>query len=143
MAPDIRPREEERIVTAKPLAVAFAASLFVCLASMYVNYRAYQETRYLDWSYKIHGGEITVELSPGWRAVHIYAMRPEERDSHKLEFSPVILAAALLALTLAGRAALAKLSTGDPLKDGLLLVVGYTVIFFGCRAIMDLLDEWG
>ena len=129
-------------MTAKPLAVAFAASLFVCLASMYVNYRAYQETHYLDWSYKMHGGEITVEFAPGWHAVHTYAMRPEEQDSHKLDFSPVILAVALLALTLLGRAALIWLSTGEPLKDGLLLVVGYTVIVFGCRAAMELLDEW-
>ena len=45
--------------------VAFAVSLAVCLISMYVNYRAYQETHYLEWSYRSHGGEITIEFAPG------------------------------------------------------------------------------
>ena len=79
-------------------AVAFAVSLAVCLISMYVNYRAYQETHYLEWSYRSHGGEITIEFAPGWHSVHIYAMHPDDQDSHKLVFSPVPLAIVLLVL---------------------------------------------
>ena len=68
--------------------IAFAAALVVCLVSMYINYRSYQERHYLEWSYRNHGGEITIEFAPGWHAVHIYAMHPEDHDSHKLFFRP-------------------------------------------------------
>ena len=126
----------------KHLSVAFAVSLLLCLASMYVNYQSYQETHYLAWSYRIHGGEITMEFAPGWHAVHIYAMRPEEHDSHKLAFSPVVLAVSLLAFTLLGYVVLAKFSVGAPWKDFLLLFVGFTVLFFGGRAILELWEEY-
>ena len=78
------------------LALAFAGSLAVCLATMYVNYQSYQETQDLEWSLRRDGGEITVETAPGWHAVHIYAMTPEQRGSHKLEFAPVSLAISVL-----------------------------------------------
>ena len=122
--------------------IAFAAALVVCLVSMYVNYRSYQERHYLEWSYRNHGGEITIEFAPGWHAVHIYAMHPEDHDSHKLVFSPLPLVIALFVFTLAGRAVLVKLSTGEPWKDFLLLFVGFAVIFYGGRAILELWEDY-
>ena len=124
------------------MAVAFAASLAVCLASMYVNYRAYQETHYLEWSYRNHGGEITIEFAPGWHAVHIYAMRMDDHDSHSLVFSPLPLAVALLAFTLAGYAVLSIFSAGAPWKDFLMLFVGFAVIFYGGRMIWELWEDY-
>ena len=126
----------------KNLSVAFAVALAVNLVSMYVNYQSYQESHYLEWSYRNHGGEITIEFAPGWHAVHIYAMHPEEQDSHKLVFSPVILAISLLAFTLVGWGVLVKLSTGEPWKDFLMLFVGYAVIFLGGRAILELWEDY-
>lgn len=124
-------------------AVAFAVSLAVCLISMYVNYRAYQETHYLEWSYRSHGGEITIEFAPGWHSVHIYAMHPDDQDSHKLTFSPLPLVIFLLVLTLIGRGVLAVASTGEPWKDFLLLFVGCAVLFFGARALLELWEDYG
>ena len=122
--------------------IAFAAALVVCLVSMYINYRSYQERHYLEWSYRNHGGEITIEFAPGWHAVHIYAMRPEDYDSHKLVFSPLPLAIALFVFTLAGRAALALVSLGEPWKDFFMLLIGFAVIIFGCRVIVDFWDDY-
>ena len=124
------------------LAVAFSVSLAVCLVSMYVNFQSYQARNYLAWSHRNHGGEITIEFAPGWHAVHIYAMNPEDHDSHKLVFSPVLLAVSLFVFTLVGWAVLAKLSTGEPWKDFLLLFVGYAVIFYGGRAILELWQDY-
>ena len=126
----------------KNLFVAVSVSIAVNLISMYVNYQSYQETHYLEWSYRVHGGEITIEFAPGWHAVHIYAMRPEENDSHKLAFSPVILVVSLLAFTLAGCAVLAKFSLGEPWKDFLMLFVGSAAIFWGGRAILDIWEDY-
>lgn len=126
----------------KNLPVAFAAALAVTLASMIINYRAYQETHYLEWSYRSHGGEITIEFAPGWHAVHIYAMRPEDHDSHKLAFSPVPLAISLFVFTLVGCAALAMISTGEPWKDFLMLFAGFAVIFYGGRAILEWWEDF-
>ena len=124
------------------LTAAFAAALVVCLASMYVNYRAYQERHYLEWSYRSHGGEITIEFAPGWHSVHIYAMSAEDQDSHKLVFSPVSLTVTLLALTLVGWAVLAKLSAGELVKDFFMLLVGYAVLFFGYRLLVELWEDY-
>ena len=122
--------------------IAFAAALVVCLVSMYINYRSYQERHYLEWSYRNHGGEIMIEFAPGWHAVHIYAMHPEDHDSHKLVFSPLPLAITLLVFTLAGRAALALVSLGEPWKDFFMLLIGFAVIIFGCRVIVDFWDDY-
>ena len=123
-------------------AIAFAAAIVVCLVSMYINYQAYQETKYLEWSYRNHGGEITIEFAPGWHSVHIYAMHPDDHDSHKLVFSPVLLAIALCVFTVVGWAVLAKLSTGEPWKDFLMLFVGFAVIFYGGRMILELWEDY-
>ena len=124
----------------KNLAVAFAAALVVCFASMYVNYRAYQERHYMEWSYRSHGGEITIEFAPGWHSVHIYAMHPEDHDSHKLLFSPVLLAVSLFVLTLAGRAVLAIYSTGEPVKDFFILLACYVAVLLGYLVYDELRD---
>lgn len=121
-------------------AVAFAVSLAVCLISMYVNYRAYQETHYLEWSYRSHGGEITIEFAPGWHSVHIYAMHPDDQDSHKLVFSPLPLAIFLLVLTLIGRAVLAIYSTGEPVKDFFILLACYVAVLLGYLVYDELRD---
>lgn len=126
----------------KNLPVAFAAALAVTLVSMYINYQAYQENHYLAWSYRNHGGEITIEFAPGWHSVHIYAMHPDDRDSHKLVFSPVLLAVALFVFTLAGWAVLAMISSGEPVKDFFMLLIGFAVIIFGCRVIVDFWDDF-
>ncbi len=125
------------------LAVSFTVSLVVCLITMYINYQSYQETKYLAWSHPVHGGEITLEFAPGWRAVHIYAMRQEDRDSHKLVFSPVSLAVCLTALTLVNRGLLAGGSPGAPFRDALLLLAGYAVLFLGYRVLQALMDQFG
>ena len=124
----------------KNLVVAFAAALVVCFASMYVNYRAYQERHYMEWSYRSHGGEITIEFAPGWHSVHIYAMHPEDHDSHKLVFSPGLLAVSLFVLTLAGRAVLAIYSTGEPVKDFFILLACYVAVFLGYLVYDELRD---
>ena len=126
----------------KNLPVAFAAALAVTLVSMYINYQAYQENQYLAWSYRNHGGEITIEFAPGWHSVHIYAMHPDDHDSHKLVFSPVLLAIALCVFTVVGWVVLAKLSTGEPWKDFLMLFVGFAVIFYGGRMILELWEDY-
>ena len=122
--------------------VAFVASLAVNLVSMYVNYQSYQETHYLEWSYRRLGGEITVEFAPGWHAVHIYAMRQDDYDSHELNFSVLTLAVFWLAFALVGRAVLAVISTGEPWKDFLLLFVGWAALFYGGRAVMELWEDF-
>ena len=122
--------------------IAFAAALAVCLVSMYINYLSYQERHYLDWSYRNYGGEITIEFAPGWHSVHIYAMHPEDHDSHKLVFSPVLLAIALFVFTLAGRAVLALHSAGEPVKDFFLLLIGFTVIFYGGRILVEFWEDF-
>ncbi len=124
------------------LSVAFAVSLAVCLFSMYVNYQAYQEGNYLQWSYRQHGGEITIDFAPGWRAVHIYGMTPDQKDSHSLTFSPVTLLIFLLALTLVGCAILSRLSVGEPVKDFFLLLAGYAVLFFGYGLLNGLWEDY-
>ena len=124
------------------LAVAFSVSLAVCLVSMYVNFQSYQESNYLEWSHRNHGGEITIEFAPGWHAVHFYAMRNCDHDSPRLVFSPLPLAIALLVFTLAGRAALALVSLGEPWKDFFMLLIGFAVIIFGCRVIVDFWDDY-
>lgn len=126
----------------KNLSVAVAVALAVNLVSMYVNYQAYQESHYLEWSHRNHGGEITIEFAPGWIAVHIYAMHPDDSDSHKLEFSFVSFAVSLLAFSLVGWALLSRLTTGEPWKDFLMLFVGYAVIFLGGRAILELWEDY-
>ena len=122
--------------------IAFAAALVVCLVSMYINYRSYQERHYLEWSYRNHGGEITIEFAPGWHSVHIYAMRDGDHDSHKLVFSPVLLAVSLFVFTMAGWAVLAVISTGEPVKDFFMLLIGFAVIIFGYRVIVDFWDDF-
>ena len=126
----------------KNLPVAFAVALAVTLVSMYINYQAYQENHYLEWRYRNHGGEITIEFAPGWHSVHIYAMSSEDQDSHKLVFSPVLLAIALFVFSMVGWAVLAKLSTGEPWKDFLMLFVGFAVIFYGGREILELWEDY-
>ena len=132
----------ERGTRMKNLTISFAAALVVCLVSMYVNYRSYQERHYLDWSYRNHGGEITIEFAPGWHAVHIYAMSSEDQDSHKLVFSPVILAVSLLVLTLANRALLAVLPTVEPARAFLMLLACYVGVFLCYLAYDELRDFW-
>ena len=122
------------------MAVAFAASLVVCLVSMYVNYQAYQERHYMEWSYRSHGGEITIEFAPGWHSVHIYAMSSEDQDSHQLVFSPALLAVSLFVLTLAGRAVLAIYSTGEPIKDFFILLACYVAVLLGYLVYDELRD---
>ena len=122
------------------MAVAFAASLVDCLVSMYVNYQAYQERHYMEWSYRSHGGEITIEFAPGWHSVHIYAMSSEDQDSHKLVFSPALLAVSLFVLTLAGRAVLAIYSTGEPIKDFFILLACYVAVLLGYLVYDELRD---
>ncbi|MBQ9377655.1 MAG: hypothetical protein IJU05_07640 [Schwartzia sp.] len=124
------------------LVVAFGAALVVCLISMYANYRSYQERHYLDWAYRSHGGEITIEFAPGWHAVHIYAMSSEEQDSHKLVFSPVILVVSLLVLTLVNHALLAVLPDGGPARGFLMLLACYLGAFLCYLTYDELRDYW-
>ena len=74
--------------------------------------------------------------------MHIYAMHTDDHDSHKLVFSPVLLAISLFVFTMVGWAVLAKLSTGEPWKDFLMLFVGFAVIFYGGRMILELWEDY-
>lgn len=71
----------------KKITISLLISLLIVLIGMLINYRAYQENRYLQYSIRHHGGEITIEHGFGLQAVHIYAMDPADHDSHKLRFS--------------------------------------------------------
>ena len=126
----------------KNVYIALAVSVILNLLCVYINYQSYHETNYLKWSYRNHGGEITIEFSPGWRAVHIYSMRSSDKDSHSLAFSPISLFISVLSLMLVGWAVLAKFSTGVLFKDFLLLLIGYVLIFFVYRMLMELWDEF-
>ena len=94
----------------------------------------------MEWSYRSHGGEITIEFAPGWHSVHIYAMSSEDQDSHKLVFSPALLAVSLFVLTLAGRAVLAIYSTGEPIKDFFILLACYVAVLLGYLVYDELRD---
>ena len=122
--------------------IALAVSITVNLLCMYVHYQTYQETHYLKWASRNHCGESTIEFAPGWEAVHTYAMLPEDRDLHRLSFAPASLAFSVMTLMLAGCAVLAKLSTGEPLKDFLLLFLGCIAILFSYWAVTELWDEF-
>ena len=56
---------------------------------MYINYKAYKESNYLKWSYKMPGGECMIEFGFGLLVVHKYAMRKDAQNSHRLIFEPI------------------------------------------------------
>ena len=58
---------------------------------MTVNWFHYRTYKTLWLAHRVYGGEITEEISPGWNAVHIYAMTPEGTTSHALHFAPLTL----------------------------------------------------
>ena len=64
-------------------------SLFLTVVMTAVNYLWFQSNRWFLFSYKIYGGEITVEVAPGLRASHIYGMTPDAVTTHSMAFSPV------------------------------------------------------
>ena len=70
---------------------ALCASLTVNLGIMLINYFSYADSNYLKLAYRSHGGEITVEFSPGLIVSHIYAMTADGTNSHNLRFAPVLL----------------------------------------------------
>ncbi len=73
----------------KNLLISFFLSLAVCVVGAFVNYRAFLSGKYLLWSMKMHGGEITIEYGFGWIVSHIYGMTPDSTTSHNLRFSPL------------------------------------------------------
>ena len=81
----------------KRLLISALASLAINLFALVVNWRAFLETQYLRWSYKIYGGEVMREVAFGLSAVHHYSMTPlGEGDSHALSFSLLGTVALLL-----------------------------------------------
>ena len=70
----------------KKLLLSAIISLLIVLIGMFINYRAYQEDHYLKYSFKNHGGEITIEHGFGLQAIHIYTMEMGGHDSHRLRF---------------------------------------------------------
>ena len=79
-------------------------------------------------------------VRPRLAFVHIYAMSSEDQDSHKLVFSPALLAVSLFVLTLAGRAVLAIYSTGEPIKDFFILLACYVAVLLGYLVYDELRD---
>ncbi|MBR4461098.1 MAG: hypothetical protein IKS51_00725 [Erysipelotrichaceae bacterium] len=73
----------------KKICLSAAISLLIVLIGMFINYRAYQEDHYLKYSFKNHGGEITIEHGFGLQAVHIYTMEMGGHDSHRLRFDVI------------------------------------------------------
>ena len=52
--------------------------------------------KHLPLALHMHGGEITVELGFGLRAVHTYAMRVDQVTTHHLAFDPISMVVCLL-----------------------------------------------
>ncbi len=73
----------------KNVLISFFLSLAVCLIGAFVNYRSFLSGKYLLWSLKMYGGEITIEYGFGWIVSHIYGMTPDSTTSHNLRFSPI------------------------------------------------------
>ena len=71
----------------KKIIAALGGSLAINLLTLYINWRAFLDTRYLKWSYRSFGGEITIENAFALRAVHTYGMILGATDSHSLHFS--------------------------------------------------------
>ena len=83
----------------KRICISALIALLIIGIGMFINYRAFQQDHHLKYSIKHHGGEITIEHGFGLQAVHIYAMSPEENDSHTLRFDPISFLVFLLGIT--------------------------------------------
>lgn len=73
----------------KKLFIAGISALILILLIMAVNYLNYRENDHLLIGHKVHGGEITIEYSPGLRVVHIYAMMEGDGGSKRISFDIV------------------------------------------------------
>ncbi len=73
----------------KLLLPAFLISLAGNLVVLAVNWLHFREYDHLLWAWRMYGGEITIELSFGLRAVTIYGMAADDVTTHSLHFSPV------------------------------------------------------
>ena len=73
-------------------------SALMNLCMMGINYVHYQNNGWFLFGLRSHGGEISIEYTVGLTAVHIYAMTPEESNSHSLRFSPLLLLASIVVL---------------------------------------------
>ncbi len=80
----------------KKILTAGIGALLVCAAGTLVNYLHYRQDHHLLWCYRIHGGEITIEYGFAVKAVHIYAMTPEQVGTHHISFSILGLIVSLL-----------------------------------------------
>lgn len=82
----------------KRIVLALIISLAVNLAGALVNYVYYQFNRHMLLCIRHFGGEITIESAFGLVFRHIYAMRPEDRDSLSIRFEPVLFVIWFLAV---------------------------------------------
>ncbi|MBQ6450708.1 MAG: hypothetical protein IJJ29_02160 [Solobacterium sp.] len=65
------------------------SALILTLAGCWLNYRHFQQNKWLLWSLKSHGGEFTGEWGFGWRVSHIYGMMPGQHDQVGIHFDPL------------------------------------------------------
>ena len=75
----------------KPSILALILSVVINLVGMYVNYKSFEETKYLKLAYKMYGGECLIEFGFGLRVLHKYSMRKDQPSTATLHFAPITL----------------------------------------------------
>lgn len=83
----------------KQILIALGVSLIIHLIGAYVNYESFKETKYLKWSYKMHGGECLIEFGFGFGVLHKYSMRQEGKDTANIYFEPITLFISFIVLS--------------------------------------------
>lgn len=87
--------QKKRWVTAGCTAVVI--NLLACM----INYLSFQDSNWLMLKVEVYGGEITMEYGfGGLRAVHIYAMTPDQLTTHTLKFSVLLFLGCTVLTTL-------------------------------------------
>ncbi|MCR4949934.1 MAG: hypothetical protein K6A40_01280 [Solobacterium sp.] len=83
----------------KRIWISAAAALCLTLRGMLINYRAYQSGNYLKWSFKMHGGECTLERGFGLSVFHVYPMTMDGTSTHSLSLDPISFLLSIAILT--------------------------------------------
>ncbi|GEM_PF-2581935 len=89
-----------------PWIIPVVIALVLDVGGTLVNYFYYRANNWLLWAVRMHGGEVTVEIGFGLRAVHLFAMTPDDITTHSLVPSPLGFLLTLMLLTACVRALL-------------------------------------
>ena len=82
----------------KRITLSLIISLGIILLGALINYIYYRLNRHMLLCIRHFGGEITIESAFGLIFRHIYAMRPEDRDSLSIRFEPILFVIWFLAI---------------------------------------------